>query len=77
VTIILTDFEQDLLMIKSSSGIFDVYADIEFSFSYVTEEESSLIALLLEKDMEKMVIPESAKERLSSLSTVTINNYSM
>lgn len=74
LTIILTNFEQDKFMIKSSSGIAEFDSEIAFQFSYVTDEEIFLINQLIEKDKKILAIPENIKIKLSNLDKVVINN---
>ena len=76
ITVILTDFEQDRLMIQSLSGLSEIDAETEFTFSYVTAEEKAMIDQLLEKDKTVMAIPEDTKNRLASLDRVRLGNFS-
>lgn len=39
ITVIITNYKQDINFIKVSSGITSVDAEIKFTFSYVTDEE--------------------------------------
>lgn len=74
LTVILTNFEQECLVIRSDSGISDVDSSIEFRFSYVTDEESVIIDQLIEKDKATMAIPEQTKKKLSELDRVMVTN---
>lgn len=74
ITVILANFNQDIKFIKSSSGLMDVDGKIQFTFSYVTDEEILLINQLIEKDKVNLVIPEKAKIALSKMDKVTIDN---
>lgn len=74
ITVILTNYNQDIQFIKLSSGITDVDAEIRFTFSYVTDEEIFLIDQLIEKDKTNLIIPEKDKAILSHMDKVTIDN---
>ena len=74
ITVILTNYNQDIQFIKLSSGITDVDAEIKFTFSYVTDEEIFLIDQLIEKDKTNLIIPEKDKAILSHMDKVTIDN---
>lgn len=74
LTVILTNFEQDCFMIKSETGITDIDVPLEYTFSYVTDEEMFIIDQLIEKDKTNMVIPEATKNKLSGLDRVVVTN---
>ena len=63
-------------MIQSLSGLSEIDAETEFTFSYVTAEEKAMIDQLLEKDKTVMAIPEDTKNRLASLDRVRLGNFS-
>ena len=74
ITVIITNYKQDINFIKVSSGITSVDAEIKFTFSYVTDEEIFFINQLIEKDKLNLVISEKDKTILSQMSSVTIDN---
>ena len=74
ITVIITNYKQDINFIKVSSGITSVDAEIKFTFSYVTDEEIFFINQLIEKDKLNLVISEKDKAILSQMSSVTIDN---
>lgn len=74
ITVIITNYMQDIKFIKVSSGITSVDAEIKFTFSYVTDEEIRLINQLIEMDKLNLIIPEKDKAVLSQMSSVTIDN---
>ena len=61
-------------MIKSETGITDIDVPLEYTFSYVTDEEMFIIDQLIEKDKTNMVIPEATKNKLSGLDRVVVTN---
>ena len=76
--VILENFNQDILYIQVSSGILEINARTEFTFSYVTKEEQALIEKLLEMDETKGNISSEDKAVLSKMNSVTISNdYAM
>jgi hypothetical protein len=74
LTVILTNFEEDKIMVKSESGINDMQTPMQFAFSYLTDEELFLLDQLIEKDKTRMSIPEKTKSKLSKLDQVIITN---
>lgn len=72
VTVILANYQQDVQCIQVFSGLLDMSARGEVTFSYVTEEELSMIRQLIEKDKINQTIPKYAKEILAQMNQVTI-----
>ena len=74
VKAIIQNFRQDLLFIKTKSGIEKIHIEIDFDFSYVTENEMSIINQIINIDKSVSVIPESDKEMLLSMNKAHIDN---
>ncbi|NLK76636.1 MAG: hypothetical protein GX284_02770 [Clostridiales bacterium] len=74
ITVIITNFEQDIKTIYSLSGICEISTLFDFNFSYVTDEERFLINQLIEKDKDRMVLSEKDKTQIAKLDNVTISN---
>ncbi len=74
LTVILENYHQELRYIRIRSGITNIGRPMEFTFSYVTEEEKLMIDQLIEKDRNNHYISEMDKTVLSNMDTVSINN---
>ena len=74
ISVIITNFEQDIKTIHSLSGICEISTLFDFNFSYVTKEEKILINQLIEKDKDRMVLSKKDKTKLAKLDNVTISN---
>ena len=74
ITVILENYYLDIHNIKMSIDMLDSQCNIEFSFSYVTDEEIEIIEQLIEKDKDRHIISQNNKEILRKMNMVLINN---
>lgn len=77
LSVILINFRQDRFMIKSGIEINNIKSDMQFTFSYLTENEKIKLNALFEKDKQKMRISEELHSGLLELYEVTISNNTM
>ena len=76
VTVMIDNYRQETAFITAMSGINEIDSPMEFSFSYVTDDEKIMINQLIEKDKSNHYISEKDKALLSKMDSVTIKNNS-
>ena len=74
VEVIVANFEQDMIWIKSATEINKLKTDIVFAFSYITQDEEDMIHQLIRRDEEMGMIPTHYKGKLLEMTTVRLDN---
>lgn len=74
VEVIVANFDQDMIWIKSATEMNKLKTEIVFTFSYVTPDEEKMIHQLIRWDEKLGVIPTHYKGKLLEMAIVQLDN---
>lgn len=77
LTVILKNYRLEIESIKYSCNITDIDSPLSLELPYLTEEETTTLYRLLEKDRLINAIPETVKSQLLDIKTIRIDNHPM
>lgn len=77
LTVIATNYHLEVEMMKDACSIINFEAPLSLELPYLTEEETTALYQLLEKDRLINAIPEVVKSQLMNIKTIRINNHPM